>query len=205
MKPHDPAFARRRLTVALGAFLAAQVAFGLLLDYRWPLLRFPSAQDVASRVASRPSGPDVITLGSSRLAEGLVEQEAASLLERECCLSREAHVLNAAVPGGDFVTQRWMIRQLLNAGARPRLVTVEVGPEFFNWYSYWAGMNGVRFLRWDDLPQHGLAAVRSPGAGPAVMARLVPVYQHRGQIQKLIGSGLRAPLAFAEPNRGRAR
>jgi hypothetical protein len=184
--------ARRLLLAALGMFLVAQQTITLLLDHALPLLRFPSARAVFGQMVSRTGGPDLVVLGSSRLQEGVLESEAVRLLQGP---SRGVNVLNAAVPGGDGVAQRWMLTRLLDAGARPRLVVLEVSPEFLNGYSFFAGANAIRLMRWDDLPRHGLSVARSPQFGRAVAARLVPVYQHREELWKLATGQLGGPLS----------
>jgi len=175
--------ARQVLVGALALFAAAQLAAGALIDYRYPLLRFPSARAVLARAAGQPGGPDVVFAGSSRFIGDFREQEMASLLERGLGAGRRLNVLNAAVPGGDPTAQERVLEHLLEAGARPRLVVLEVGPEFFNWYNPPIAENSVRLVRWEDLPRQLPAAARSSRLGRLLSARLVPIYEHREELR----------------------
>src|SRR5271166_2065639 len=50
---------RNVLLWALGLFLSVQLGIGLLLDYVWPLLRFPSAAEV---LATLPEDPGTVAV-----------------------------------------------------------------------------------------------------------------------------------------------
>src|SRR5436309_2573518 len=80
---------RARAVLAWGAliFLTAQLAASLVLDYGWPMLRFPSAGRVLERARAAP-GPAVVFFGSSRFEEGIDADEVAELHQRACGLDR---------------------------------------------------------------------------------------------------------------------
>src|SRR4051812_42690767 len=64
-------------------FGSAQLGGGLLLDYAWPLLRFPSLGTIVTRLQKKPDWPLVVFLGSSRFGCGIREDEISSLMQRE--------------------------------------------------------------------------------------------------------------------------
>src|SRR5262245_35481204 len=52
--------------------LLTQQVGGLLLDYRWPDIKFPAAARVLARCPSPSEGPVIVTLGSSRFDGGIL-------------------------------------------------------------------------------------------------------------------------------------
>jgi hypothetical protein len=196
---HRRHWARRTLLWGLGLFLAAQLGGSLLLDYAGKDLRFPSAARVLRCLRQRPA-PQVVFFGSSRFAP-LFPKEMERLLAWSAPTTRPpVGVFNAAVPGGDLITTEHLLRRLLNAGAHPRLVVVEVMPEYFSCHNYWYGHHACRQLRWEDLREHGADIIESNQAGRFLSARLFGLYIHRAAVRKaLLGLAGQTSAPTAEP------
>lgn len=183
-------------------FLTIQLIASLLLDYRWPLLRFPSAAQVMANVRQQPAPPDLVLLGSSRFACGLYADDMAQLLERDCRLQKPVTGLNAAVPAGDVVTAEYLLGKLLRTGARPRAVLVEVSPETLNLYNEWLNFHIRRQLRWHEVPAYFLDICRVRQGFYLLSDRFCPLYIHRQEVWNAAAQFLeKKPLPPAAPPR----
>jgi hypothetical protein len=189
MTPRDKGRPRRVLLLALLLVALSQPALSLLLDHRYPLLTFPDARAVLANVEKRGVNPEVVVLGSSRLLFGVLDEEAGRLL------GRLGSVLNASVLGGDHTSHERILGHLLDAGATPRLVIVEVSPDFLNWYNFCAGGNATRLVRWIDVPDHLGQITCSGDLQRLFCARLFPVYQHRHELLAALSGRADGPLA----------
>ncbi len=179
---------RAVLLWGLGVFLGTQLLGSLLLDYCWPVLRFPSAARVLSLVSQTPP-PRLVLLGSSRIEIGIESAEMEDLLRREFRLEQGFPILNAAVPAGDPITMEHMLGQLLQRSIRPEWVVVEISPETLNEYNEWLGIHVRRQLRWDHMPSY-LAQMCWSGQGQRMLsARLFALFLHREQILARVASG----------------
>jgi hypothetical protein len=173
---------RNILLWAMGIFVAVQLTIGLVLDYAWPFLRFPSAAQMLATLPEDPSTVQVLFLGSSRFQVGIAANEIASLLEREGRLERPCGVVNAAVPGGDLITAEFLLGHLLARGVRPRTLVLEISPETLNHYNEWLGFHVVRQLRWEHVPGYWAEACRAGHGMRFLSARLFPLFQYREQL-----------------------
>ena len=90
---------RRIVLWGLAAVALAQIAAGLLLDYKWPGVRFPRADVILARWQEAPARPDIVFFGSSRF-EGSVWPEVVDA-DLAKCFAPAPHCFNAALPGGD--------------------------------------------------------------------------------------------------------
>ncbi len=172
---------RTVLVCGLSCFLAVQVLGGLLLDYCWPVLRFPSFADVLSALAMTPA-PRIVFLGSSRFQCGIDQEEAAALVQKRCRLPGPYPVLNASVPAGDPITAEFLLTQLFRKGVRPEWVVLEISPETLNEYHEWLGIHVRRQLRWEHVPGYLIQTVWSGQGMRFLSARLFAPYLHRDQI-----------------------
>jgi hypothetical protein len=176
----------------------AQLAAGLLLDWRGLAVRFPSAARVLAAVPRDGHGPDVIFLGSSRF-EGLLADEATALLRLESPEARPVRVCNLAVPGGDPIVQDFVLEHLLRQGARPRLALVEVSPDTVNHYNLWFNLHPHRQITWRDTPTYFVDVCRSGEFKMLAQSRLVPLYaQRRGLLRQ---AALSVGLPVTQPPR----
>lgn len=161
--------------------LLFQLAGGILLDYRWPQVRFATAEYLFSTLRARPQGPDVIALGSSRIGLAFMAGEVGEVLRRRLP-GENLRAMNFAVPSGDPRTSAYLLDRLLNEGARPRLVVVEVCPEELNAYNEWLGFDIARRLRWHEVPGTLADAARSGTLRRLLTYRLFPLCMHRQEI-----------------------
>jgi hypothetical protein len=181
--------ARGTLLWALALFTAGQLIAVALLDYPFWRLRFPSAADALGRFEARPSA-DIVFLGSSRFGGGIKPAEIESLLTRTSP-GVPCSVLNGAVVAGDAIASELVLGKLLRAGARPRLVVVEVMPENLNSYNEWQSMHVRRQYRWEDLPEHFREVCWSRQLGRFLSARVLALHMHRGQVRQALLRALR--------------
>ncbi len=167
-----------------------QIVGGLILDYGWPWVRFPSAGIVLEDLRGSPEPPRIVCLGSSRFMAGLPEHQLGALLQEQLGASRPIPVLNAAVNGGDPVSFEFLLDQLLSRGVHPELVIVEVNPESLNSYNTWLYHDVSRQLRWEDTPTYLHDIIRAGLIGKWLKARLLPLRLHHSQICQEAYEGL---------------
>jgi hypothetical protein len=164
-------------------FVLAQLAAGLLLDWRGLAVRFPSADRVLAAAPRDGRGPDVVFLGSSRF-EGLLADEATALLRLENPEAGPVRVCNLAVPGGDPIAEDYVLERLLRQGSRPRLALVEVSPDTLNHYNLWFNLHPHRQLTWRDTPTYFLDVCRVGEFKKLAQSRLIPLYAHRRGLRR---------------------
>jgi hypothetical protein len=173
---------RAVLLWALGAFVTIQLAASCVFDYSWPSVRFPAFYQQVARYDADASPPDVLCLGSSRV-NSLLWETQVDFLVRNATGDPSFHTFNACVPGGDIIVSERMFRCLIDRGARPRFVLVEVSPEIVNHRAAWLLQYGPWFIRWHEIPAffHDMIVTRSllRFAG----SRLLPIYYYRDQIR----------------------
>jgi hypothetical protein len=197
---------RRVLLWAVGLFVVAQLTTSLLLDYCWPLLRFPSARKVLAHLAAEPDKPDIVTLGSSRFEAGIVPTEISSLVSQECRTDRPVRVFNASVPAGDIIAAEFMLHYLLEGGVRPKLVLLEINPETLNHYNDWLGVHVRRQLCWHDMPGYFVQVCQSMQMVRWLGERVNPVYYHREELWQATSEACRSLAAGTATNApGRAK
>jgi hypothetical protein len=172
---------------ALGAFVSLQLAASCLFDYGWPSVRFPAFYEQVARYDAESSPPDVICLGSSRV-NALLREAQVDLAVRAATGDPTFHTFNACVPGGDVIVSERMFRCLIDRGARPRFLLVEVSPETVNHRAGWLLQYGPWFIRWHEIPAffHDMIVTRSlvRFAG----SRLLPIYYYREQIRSQLAA-----------------
>jgi hypothetical protein len=181
-KDRSSVHSRSVLLWAAGLFVAMQLSASLLLDYAWPLVRFPSARHVLAHLAAEPDRPDIVSLGSSRFEAGIISTEISCLLNQEFRLEPPVVFFNASVPAGDSIAGEFMIHRLLEAGARPKLLLIEISPETLNHYNDWLGLHVRRQLCWHDMPGYFLEVTRSLQLVRWLGERVNPVYYHREEL-----------------------
>jgi|GEM_PF-2600780 len=171
----------RTLLWALGAFTATQLLGGLLLDYVWPGIRFPTAELTFKALARQPRSPDIMCVGSSRFGAGFVQEHIRDQL-RAASGDSDLIVFNAAIEAGDLITARYVMDHAFDQGVRPRILVVEVSPETLARRSEWMGQHVLRQLTWEEIPEHLGSMYRSDNLLRLVSARLLPLHMHRRQI-----------------------
>ena len=177
-----PAHAKRALLWTAGVYVAAQLTFSLLLDYRWPFMRFPSARVRLDQLAKSQIKPDIVLLGSSRFEAGIIPAEIAWQLDRQCLLDHPVGVFKGGISCGDPIVFEFIFNRLLEAGFRPKLLVLEISPETLNRNNQWLGMHVRRQLRWDDVPRYFLDICRSDQSMRWLGERINPIFIHREEL-----------------------
>ena len=85
---------KRAMWLALAIFFVGQGIVGYLLDYKYPVVKFPDAGATTDRAAAEAKKPEIVFFGSSRTMTGIVTTEADKILAQEFGLSAP-HTFNA--------------------------------------------------------------------------------------------------------------
>jgi hypothetical protein len=177
---------------AVGVFAGLQLTASLLLDYCWPLLRFPSARKTLARLEHETERPEILSLGSSRF-NGVVAPEISRLLTCECRTGRPVPAFTAAIPFGDTIAGEFLLHRILNAGARPKLLVFEVSPEQLNPSNDWVGIHARRQLCWHDTPRYFVEVCRSMQLARWLGERVNPIFYHREELWSELDEALQKP------------
>lgn len=172
---------RRASFWALAMFVVGQIIAGLLLDYVFPLTRFPSAAKALERAADEPH-PTIVFFGSSRTESAIVASEANRILAAQSGRQPPPRVLNSYIVAGDSLSSEFVFNRLLDRGAKPEWVVMEVSPEMVNDKPPFMREHAVRQLTWPDLFTNFQTIARANAMWVYAEGRLVPVYSHRRQI-----------------------
>lgn len=171
----------RTVAWAVAGVLFLHLVGGLLLDYRWPEVRFPSAESTLQALRRQPRDPDILCLGSSRFGAGFVQEQIRQQLQEETG-HLDVLVFNAAIEAGDLITAEYVLGRMVEQGICPSVLVVEISPETLARRCEWMGQHALRQLTWEDLPQYWDAIWRSGNTLRMVSARLLPLHMHRRQI-----------------------
>lgn len=194
MRERRAAFGKRARAAWLwGAllFVGGQFAAGLILDYAFPLTRFPSGSQALAAAKAEPRPPAVAFFGSSRTGAAVDVAEANRVLAAGTGRDQAPRAVNMAVPCGDALTTEFLLDRLLKAGIRPKWAVVEVSPETLNFQNVWMTTHVIRQLNWEHVISHWRTASRGRALWLYAESRLVPVYTHRKQIVKEVKQGVR--------------
>ena len=145
-------------------------------------LALSNARTVLRDFAAVGDKPEIVALGSSRFGAGIQAGEMTRLLTKEFQTARPVGVFNASVPAGDAIPAEFLLHRLLDAGARPRLVLLEISPETVNQYNDWLGLHVRRQLRWHDLPSYLVDVCLSNQLVRWAGERLNPIFYHREEL-----------------------
>lgn len=187
---------------ALALFFVGQAVAGLLLDYRYPLTRFPSAAQVVDAASKEQRPPAFAFFGSSRTGAAVDIIRTNELLRTESGQSPPPRAVNMSVPAGDPISAEFILDQMLKAGVKPRYVVMEVSPETVNFHNMWMAGHVMRQLNWEHVYSHFETAKRGKALWHYLEARCVPVYTHRKQLvieAKKMASGWLPKAGVAPP------
>jgi hypothetical protein len=173
---------RRVLAVAALVFVVGNFVGGLLLDYRWPDIRFPELGTTFRLLAGMGRSPEVVFLGSSRMAGAASPHVIDPLLRSYTRLA--PRTFNAAVNAGDSLVDEYVFGRMLERGVRPSVLVVEVSAEHLNRRCPLLGQQVIRLMTWPDLPSYLPDAAIYTRMMRLVSSRLTPLYFHRYQIRK---------------------
>jgi hypothetical protein len=189
---------RRATLWALALFVVGQIVAGLLLDYVFPLTRFPSAAKALERADKEPN-PTVVFFGSSRTESAIVTAEANRILASESDRRPPPRVLNAYIVAGDSLSSEFVFTRLLDRGMKPDWIVLEVSPEMVDDKPPFMREHAVRQLTWPDLFTNLPTIVRANATWVYVEGRCVPVYSHRRQIVQNAKDAIRDYLPAQGP------
>lgn len=180
--PSSRARGRRALAWGAATFLALQLTAGVLLDYRWPEVRFPFFYETAARPDLFAVPPSIVCLGSSRFGCLLDEMEVTRVV-RQLTGDPAVQAFNASVGAGDLVVSEKMLERLLARGLQPRYALVELSPESVNHLNRWLTLHVGRQLRWDEVPGYFVEVTRTGNLMRLAGTRLLPLHVYRNQIR----------------------
>jgi len=183
---------------AVGLFAAGQIVAGLLLDYRYPLTRFPSAAIMLDAAAPEPQ-PAVAFFGSSRIGAAIDVLETNKLLKATHPNEPAPRTVSLAIPAGDAISAEFLLDQMLKRGQKPRWAVIEVSPETVNAFNPWMVAHVMRQLNWEHVHSHFWPARRGRALWLYLEARSVPVYTHRKQLVKEAKSSVHDWLPHSAP------
>jgi len=167
-----------------GVFVIVQLVAGLLLDYCWRGVRFPSSATALARMKSdHPGGADVVFLGSSRFGS-CIRPDVVQPRLRARSADRQVQVANASVPGGDGYSADYLLQQALAAGCRPALLIVEVAPENLGVKNRFVQLHVQRQVTWHKVPEIAADACACGQLLRLLGARTMPLYLHRREIRR---------------------
>jgi hypothetical protein len=173
---------RRVLAWMAGVFVLVQLSAGLLLDYRWPWVRWPSsARALACLKGDRPGGPDIVFMGSSRFGS-CIRADVVQPRLRARTADRLVQVVNASVPAADGYAADYLLKQALAAGSRPALLIVEVAPENLGVLNRFVQLHVQRQVAWHQVPEIAADACMCGQLLRLLQARTLPLHLHRREI-----------------------
>ena len=173
-------------------FVAAQLAYSpLLQDWNHQVVDSLYAARIAQlrmRLTDAGDAPLVISLGSSRIDQGVIGAALEARVERR--IGRPVVAFNFACSGCGPVMQLVLLSRLLHDGIRPALVLVEVFPALLA-----DGNEGPiegRWLRSEQLSTEEHArivslGIRDDAATPIWMRRFVPTVAYRTLLVRRLG------------------
>jgi hypothetical protein len=179
-RPHHRR-ARRAIFWACVSFLAVQLGAGLLMDYRWLRIRFPSLVQTLQSLPRNSPAPELLCLGSSRFGAAFGAEEITARMRDDTGLEA-FRAYNASVPAGDLLTSDYLLERLLDQGIQPDWVVIEVSPETLARRNLWMGEHARRQVTWDNLALYWPDVWRSGEISRLLSARLLPLHLHRRQI-----------------------
>jgi hypothetical protein len=180
---------RTALLWALLVFMAVQFVAGLLLDYRWPMVRFPEAVRQLSIPHTAQHAPNFLCLGSSRFEGELLAPEITKLLRQQFGHERPLNVFNGSIGAGEPVAMEFMFDKLFKDGVRPKIVVLEINPDTVSRKSMWVSLHIRRQLRWDNCLSYLPDIYRSGEIFRFLAMRLLPLYYYRLNIWSEIREG----------------
>jgi hypothetical protein len=173
---------RVALLTALTLFALVQLTASVLLDYRWPQLRFPAYHAQLERLDSL-TAPNIVFLGSSRSALAL-DEDLINQATQTATGDRALTCFNASMPAGDPIVCERVLRDLLDRGLRPRIAVIEIAPEGVNHRNGWLGRYVLQFPCWHDAPAHLKDLILTGTALRFAGTRFVPLYVYREPIRR---------------------
>lgn len=161
-----------------GIFVLVQVLGSLAFDYLVPRVKFAHLHRHINKLAGLDQPWSVIFLGSSRTGTSITDAEASEILHAAQGPGA-GEVVNLAVPLGDLLCSDAILEQVLAQGCHPRLVIVELCPEFLNAHNSWLEHYLERQLCWHELPRFASELYQAQLMEKTAEHRLLPWYSYR--------------------------
>jgi len=184
---------RRALCWGLAIFFAVQLGVGVALDFLWPNVRFATLTHILTALRRWDHTPDVICLGSSRIGTTFRPQVIQAKL-REMTADGQVTTFNAAVDSADLTTAEFVLARLLEDGARPKVIILEVSPEGLSARNRWLSRGIERHWTWKDVATKFGEVWRRGGYHELIRTRIIPVFAFRDSLCRTIFGPL-APAA----------
>jgi hypothetical protein len=165
-------------------FALLQPAVDLVMDCSRPELRSPYLARLLKESRAASPSVDVVCVGSSRFALGVVPSQV------EMGLGRPVH--NASIPAADFSVNDFILKRLLRDGFRPRVVVVEVTPEMVARRNRWLGAHILLPPTWTDVPGYARDVWQSGNAWRLVKERVAPVCRYHAELRDALSVGTEA-------------
>jgi hypothetical protein len=179
------------LVWAAATFVAVQLSASVLFDYCWTQFRFPALHQQIVRFEPIASDVNVVFLGSSRTGY-LLQEDEFNRVARDVTGDDRVKGFNAFVPAGDPLLAQQVFEELLDHGAQPRFVVIELCPEGVNERTAWFGLYGAWAIRWHEVPAHLRELATKGNALGFVRGRLIPISFFRDQIRRRVAGHVMA-------------
>lgn len=191
----------RVLIWCLVFFFGGQALLSPVFDYLLPEYRFPWFYRLLEEAAHVRQSETILCLGSSRFGTGLFAGEMTPLL-RQATGDPQVVVMNASVPGGDFITSERMLNDLLDRGVHPKLLLLEFCPDILNQQIGWLSLHTTRTFSWHDLQEYRSEMSSFTELKRFITCRLFPLFQYRHSIRgrlndRWLPSQAATPVAIA--------
>jgi uncharacterized protein DUF1574 len=166
-----------------GLFLGVQLLTGLFFDHVFSRARFNTLYRQLDLLAEVPGDPAIICLGSSRTGTTLIDVDVAQALH-ELGADPKVDVFNLWVRAGDLRSSAYTLEHVLCQGRHPRLVTIEVIPEYFQADYEWREENFLRVLDWRDVFRDYESLHRQGMLGKVIEGRVLPLHVYRNDLSR---------------------
>ncbi len=169
-------WARRVLFYMVVSWLVSQCVAAWAFDYLLPRVRFETLHRLLDMMDDLPSSPDLLCLGSSRTGTSVQFDALTQAISRE---SPRFQAFNAGMPMGDPIVSEHVYDAIRKRGHFPKVVLIEVAPEFFQSPPGWLKEHVHRQMRWDETLEYWPEIVRSEAILSTAQERLAPWVAHR--------------------------
>ncbi len=181
----------RALTWAALLYGLATVSLNAAIDGRWPQIRSAYLVDTLRQLRACPPGrPDVVCIGTSRLAMAFNVEDVRREMIRSTG-NRSLEVFNASGGSQDLITNDFIMEQLLEHGARPTLAVIEVAPELIARHDLWLGNHVMPAVTLGNLGTYLGDLRRAWMNAPGILSdRAYPLFRCRRQLWMIAGDAL---------------
>ncbi|HEY2931930.1 MAG TPA: hypothetical protein VGK99_09290 [Acidobacteriota bacterium] len=174
--------ARNATVWAFFAICILEVIGAILIDWCPLDVRFPHAATVVEAFKAPQRPAEIVCLGSSRFGCSIDDRRVQGHL-RSLTGDASVQAFNASVAGGDLVTSALILSHLVSAGT-PRIVVIEITPEYICRKNRWLAIHLTRELTWRGIAPFLPDVISSGALSRFASSRLVPWYRHRSHFRE---------------------